>query len=129
VAMHLRPGYLSNFKNPSERMVFRFFRDAKAEAVAILLLSTADQHATRGPLTTDYDVQHHGDIAFPLIKKYFQKQKEAPFVRLISGHDLIKALKLTPGPDFAKILKKVEEAQHLGKIKTRDEALALAKKF
>ena len=129
VALHLRPGYLSNFKKPSERMIFRFFRDAKAEAVSILLLSTADQHATRGPLTTDYDVKHHGDIAFPLISKYFQKQKEAPFVRLISGHDLIKKLKLTPGPEFAKILKKVEEAQHLGKVTTRSEALAFAAKI
>ena len=129
VALHLRPGYLSNFKKPSERMIFRFLRDAKAEAVSILLLSTADQHATRGPLTTDYDVKHHEGIAFPLIDMYFQKKKEAPVVRLISGHDLIKKLKLTPGPEFAKILKEVEEAQHLGKVTTKAEALAFATKI
>jgi tRNA nucleotidyltransferase/poly(A) polymerase len=128
VTLHLRPGYLSNFKKPSARMIFRFFRDAKDEAVAILLLSIADQRSTRGPLTTEYDVRHHEDIAFPLIDEYFRKKKEKPFVRLVNGHDLIKDLKLKPGPLFAKILLKVEEAQHLGQVQTREEALALAAK-
>lgn len=126
VALHLRPGYLSNFKKPSDRMVFRFFRDAGAEAAAVLLLSTADQRSTRGPWTSEEDVKHHECIAFSLIRKYFEKQKEAPFVRLISGDDLIRKLRLKPGPDFSKILKTVEEAQHLGKITTRAQALALA---
>jgi tRNA nucleotidyltransferase/poly(A) polymerase len=128
VTMHLRPGYLSNFKKPSERMIFRFFRDAKDEAVSILLLAIADQRSTRGKLTTEYDVRHQEEIAFPLIKEYFRKKKEKPFARLINGHDLIRKLKLKPGPVFAKILLKVEEAQHLGRIKTRQEALAFAAK-
>ncbi|MBF0121945.1 MAG: HD domain-containing protein [Candidatus Omnitrophica bacterium] len=128
IGLHLRPGYLSNFKKPSERMTFRFFRDAKAEAVSILLLSTADQRSTRGPLTTDYDIKHHQDIAFPLIDRYFQKKDEAPFVRFIDGYDLIRKLKLEPGPEFSRILKEVEEAQHLGKVTTKAEALALALK-
>lgn len=129
VTLHLRPGYLSNFKKPSDRMIFRFFRDAKTEAVSVLLLSTADQRATRGPLTTDYDVRHHEDIAFPLIRKYFEKKAEAPVVRLISGHDLIRKLKLEPGPRFSKILKAVEEAQHLGKVTTKAGAILLAEKI
>jgi putative nucleotidyltransferase with HDIG domain len=128
VALHLRPGYLANFKNPSERMIFRFLRDAKREAASILLLATADQRSTRGPLTTDDDVNHHADVCFSLVDRFFEKQKEAPFVRLISGHDLIKVLKLTPGPVFAKILKEVEEAQHLGKVTTKAEALTFARK-
>ena len=128
VTLHLRPGYLSNFKKPSDRMIFRFFRDAGEEAVAILLLSIADQRSTRGPLTTEYDVRHHEGIAFPLIDEYFRKKKEKPFVRLINGHDLIKDLKLKPGPLFARILLKVEEAQHLGKVTTKDEALDLVRK-
>lgn len=128
VTLHLRPGYLSNFKRPSDKAIYRFLREAKDEAVSILLLSTADQHATRGPLTTDYDIKHHEEIAFPLIDAYFAKKKEKPFVRLINGHDLIKELGLKPGPAFAGILQAVEEAQHLGKITTREEALLLAEK-
>ncbi|MBF0486496.1 MAG: HD domain-containing protein [Candidatus Omnitrophica bacterium] len=129
VTLHLRPGYLSNFKKPSDRMIFRFFRDARDEAVSILLLSLADQYATRGPLTTEYDVSHHEKITWPLIKEYFRKKSEVPCQPLINGHDLIKTLKLKPGPVFARILSKVEEAQHLGKVTTKKEALALARKI
>ncbi len=46
--------------------------------------------------------------------------------RLISGDDLI-GLGLKPGPDFKEILRNVEDAQLEGRIRSRDEALALAR--
>ncbi len=128
VLWHLRPGYLSNFKVPSERMKFRFLRDAKDEAVSILFLSLADQRATRGPLTTKKHVRHHEAIVRELVEQRFRKCNEKPFLRLINGYDLINKLKLKPSPLFATILKEVEEAQVTGQIKTKREALALARK-
>jgi putative nucleotidyltransferase with HDIG domain len=128
VALHLRPGYLANFSQASERMVFRFMRDARKEAVSILLLAIADQRATRGPLTTPERVAHLESILFPLVHRYFTDQREKPFICLLNGHDLIKDLQLKPGPDFARILREVAEAQHLGKITTKEEALLLAEK-
>jgi poly(A) polymerase len=127
VRWHLRPGYLSDFKNPSDKAVFRYFRDTKDDAVGILLLSMADQRATRGPMTSDADQAQHRRICLKLIDQYFAKKKEKPFVALITGHDLIKKLKLKPSPLFGKILREVEEKQVLGKIQTRNEALELAK--
>ena len=129
VRWHLRPGYLSNFKKPSERAVFRFMRDAKEEAAGIALLSLADQRSTRGPATTQADQIHHEKICRDLVKRYFDKKKEKPFVRLINGHDLIKELKLSPSPLFATILEKVEEDQVTGKVRTRVQALAAARKL
>ncbi len=126
VLYHLRPGYLSNFKKPSDKSVFRYFRDTKDEAAAVLVLSLADQRSTRGPLTTEYDQKHHEKICTELLKQYFAAKKETPRVRLITGNDLIKKLKLKPSPLFSKILTSVEEEHALGKITTRDEALALA---
>ncbi|MBF0595280.1 MAG: HD domain-containing protein [Candidatus Omnitrophica bacterium] len=127
VALHLRPGYMSNFKKAPEKMVFRFLRDAKDGAAAILLLALADQRATRGVLTTAQDIKHHEAVVRPLIDLFFEKKNEKPFVRLIDGNDLIKELKLTPGPEFKKILAAVDEAQHLGKITTREQALEFAR--
>jgi len=128
VRWHLRPGYLSNFKQPSEKAIYRYFRDAKEEGVSILLLSLADQRSTRGPATTETDQKHHEKICLGLVERYFEQKKQKPFVRLISGKDLIAKLKLKPSPLFTKILMAVEEQQTLGKIKTKKEALALAKK-
>jgi poly(A) polymerase len=129
VLWHLRPGYLSNVTSPTRRAIFRYFRDTKDEALSILLLSLADQRATRGPLTTDYDQRHHAIIVRKLIKTYLDKKKETPFIRLINGHDLIRELKLEPSPLFAKILREVEEKQATGLIATKKEALRLALKI
>ncbi|MDP2652505.1 MAG: HD domain-containing protein [Candidatus Omnitrophota bacterium] len=127
IQWHLRPGYLSNFKQPSERSVFRFFRDTKDEAVSVLLMSLADQRSTRGPLTSEADQRHHEKICLGLTRRYFEIKKAKPLVRLIDGHDLIKALKLTPSPLFGKILKEIEEMQATGKVATREDALAAAR--
>ncbi len=123
VALHLRPGYMSNFNKAPAKMVFRFLRDAKEEAAAVLLLSLADQRATRGPLTTEKAVRHHETIVRSLLGLFFAKKKEMPFVRLIDGHDLITQLSLPPGPEFKRLLAAVDEAQHLGKVTTSGEAL------
>ncbi len=128
VTLHLRPGYLSNFKKPSEKAVYRFLRDAKGEALAVVLLAMADQRATLGPLTTAYDAEHHDAVCRAVLQQLLAAQQapvQAPF---INGHDLIKELKLNPGPLFKKILAAVEEEKHLGKVTTREAALAFAAK-
>ena len=125
--MHLRPGYLSNFKRPSGKAVFRYYRDTKDEAAAIAILGLADQAATCGPLTTAARSKHHAKICYMLIERYFELKDQEPLQRLLTGHDLIKVLKLKPSALFGKILLQVEEAAALGKIKTTNEALILAK--
>jgi hypothetical protein len=64
-----------------------------------------------------------------LVKRFFEKKREKPFVRLINGYDLIEELKLKPSPLFAKILREVEEKQALGKISTKQEALEFAREI
>ncbi len=129
VRMHLRPGYLSNFKRPSGKAIFRYLRDTRDEAGAIAILSLADQGATRGPLTTAAKSRHHAQICHMLIERYFELKDQKPKQRLLTGHDLIKVLKLKPSELFGKILVRVEEAAALGKIKTKEEALTLARQM
>jgi len=49
-----------------------------------------------------------------------------PPMRLVTGEDLI-ALGLTPGPEFSKILRQVEDAILEGKVKSKEEGLALVR--
>jgi tRNA nucleotidyltransferase/poly(A) polymerase len=127
VRMHLRPGYLSNFKNPTPKAIFRYFRDTKDEAGSLAILALADQASTCGPLTTKARHKYHAKICHMLIDRYFERKDQKPKQRLLTGHDLIKVLKLKPSALFGKILTKVEEAAALGKIKTKAEALAIAR--
>jgi poly(A) polymerase len=126
---HLRPGYLADNAVLTKRAIHRFFRDTEDEAASVLLVSIADQRATRGPLATPESRKKHEKVSFGLLEKYFEIAKEEPFRRLIDGADLIKKCKLKPGPVFSIILDAVEEAQVEGSIKTKTEALALARKI
>ena len=127
VRLHLRPGYLANFKRPGEKAVFRFLRDAKDEAASLAVLALADQAATRGKWTEVSKARHHAKICHMLIRKYFELKEQKPKQRLITGDDLIKVFKLKPSELFGKILSRVEEAAALGKISTKEEALRLAR--
>ena len=129
VLWHLRPGYLGDFACPSARAKFRFFRDAGSEAISTLLLSIADQRATKGPLTTSASRLQHEKVVFGMIREHYRKKKEKKMLRLVNGNDLMREFKLEPSPLIGKILTELEELQAIGKIKTKEEALKAAKKF
>ena len=121
---HLRPGYLADNAVLTKRAVHRYFRDTKEEALSVLLVSIADQRATRGPMASPASRRKHERVVFALIKQYFDLLKQKPFKRLINGDDLIKKLKLSPGPIFSTLLNAIEEMQVEGKVKSKAQALA-----
>jgi len=129
VFWHLRPGYMADAQKLSARAKFRYFRDTATESASVLLLSLADQRATRGPLTSQESRLKHEKVVSGLIKEYFRKQKEKKLPRLVNGDDLIKEFKLQPSPLIGKILTQIEELQASGRVKTRDQALEAAKKI
>ncbi len=129
VLWHLRPGYLADSQEPTARAKFRYFRDTGSEALSILLLSLADQRATKGPLTTMNARKQHERVVARLIREYLKKGKEKKKERLVNGNDIMKALKLPPSKLIGRILSELQELQAIGKVKTRDEALCSARKF
>jgi len=126
---HLRPGYLADNPLLSKRAKFRYFRDTQEEGASILLLSIADQRATRGRLTSEEGRIQHERVCLELIREYFRQKKMVKPKRFINGDMLMKKFKLKPSPLIGKILSELEELQAIGKIKTKEEALKAAKKF
>jgi poly(A) polymerase len=71
----------------------------------------------------------HGSLeAYNFVKKFLAETppEQVRPARLLGGDDL-KALGFTPGPKFKVILEAVEEAQLNGTVRTKEEALQLAK--
>ena len=123
VLWHLRPGYLADNEEITPRAVFRYFRDTREEALSILLLSIADQRATKGPLTSKSSRIRHEKVVSSLIKEYFRRKKEKKLPRLINGDDLQKKFGLEPSPLIGKVLKEIEELQAIGNVTTKKQAL------
>lgn len=129
VLWHLRPGFMADIKELSARAKFRYFRDAGKEAVSILLLSVADQRATKGPLTTRASRMRHEKVVFGLINEYFRQKKEEKPTRLLNGDDLIRKFKLEPSKLIGSVLSDLEELQAIGKIRSRQEAFQAANRL
>jgi tRNA nucleotidyltransferase (CCA-adding enzyme) len=74
-------------------------------------------------------VASHGDLStYEWVRERLARIADEPLVppRLITGNDLID-LGLRPGPQIGEILRSVEDARLEGRVRTRDEALALAR--
>jgi poly(A) polymerase len=129
VLWHLRPGYLANNPHPTKRAIFRYFRDTGGEALAVLLLSLADQRATKGPQSTPLSRLRHEKTVKALIRKLLKQKDEKRLVRFLNGNDLMGKFKLPASPLIGKLLTELEEAQAIGKVKNKKEAWQLAAKL
>jgi poly(A) polymerase len=127
---HLRPGQLSNgHELPSRRALYRFFRDLGDAVPDLLLLNLADHAAARGPrMEPEHWAGHVAYIHWILEQRSTDETLSRP-PRLVTGNDLMSELGLLPGPLLGKLLGALEEAQAVGTVTTREQALKLAKRL
>ena len=128
VRHHLRPGFLSREPTLSRRAIYRFFKELGDNGPGCLLTWWADRMATRGSQSRldQIDVQR-ARLEELLTAYFFQAEEVVKPPRLIDGHQLMAALHLQPGPILGDLLGAIEEAQAEGRIRTSEEALALAR--
>ena len=129
VRHHLRPLLLAQTgERPSRRAVYRFFRDTEEAGVDICLLSLADVWATYGSSLPQDVWIHHLDIVRTLLEAWWEHTTERVSPpALLNGNDLINELHLNPGPEIGILLEKIREAQVVGSIRNRRDALKLAR--
>lgn len=115
-------------QTPSRKAIYRFFRDSGKAGIDLILLALADLRATRANELTVETWSAYLDVVRILLENYWEKPEEvvAP-PRLLDGNDLIKELKLSPGPLIGQLLETIRENQAAGKIQNREQALALAR--
>ena len=127
VRYHMRPTQMSHEGTPSNRAIYRYFRDTGLASIDILFLSLADHLAARGPeLEPDQWRWHTGQVNF-LLEGFFREKRVISPPKLLDGHDLISLFGLKPGPEIRELLDSLKEAQSAGEVTTRDEALYYVK--
>ena len=128
VENHLRPKQAAQKGElPTQRAVYRYFRDAGDAAVDTLYLNLADYWAARGPALGVEEWQEHVTIITHILWQGLYQGPVTQLPRLVDGHDLMRELGLGPGPYLGHLLEAVREAQGAGQVTTRGEALAVAR--
>lgn len=125
---HLRPVQLGQQGAPSNKAVYRFFRDTGDAGIETLFLSLADHLGSVGPSINRDGFRRHVVLTSYILQMRFGEEQIVSPPRLIDGDALMAALRLEPGPLIGELLEAVREAQAAGEVETVDQALALARR-
>ena len=127
VEQHLRPTQMSQGGELStDRAIYRYFRDLDDVAIDTLYLCLADYLAAKGPKLVPDDWANHARMVAHILQVGTRQSSPSKPDRLLTGHDLMQHFNLSPGPQVGRLLERVNEAQAVGDITTREEALTLA---
>jgi len=125
---HLRPVQMAHEEFPTQRAIYRYFRDTDEVGIDILFLALADYLASRGPLASMEEWKKHCQLINYILAEHDKQQTKILPVKLINGHDIMNNFDLSPGPLIGKLLAIVNEAHASGELSTREEALALVRR-
>jgi poly(A) polymerase len=125
---HLRPAQMANDELPTQRAIYRYFRDTGEAGIDVLLLALADYLASRGPLASMEEWRKHCQLINHILAEHDKQQAKILPVKLIDGDDIMTKFDLAPGALIGKLLAMVNEAHASGELSTREEALALVRK-
>ncbi len=124
VRQHLRPMHLGMLDEITLRARYRFHRDVAEEVPALVCLTIADAAGTdgRGPEGVYRGATRA--LLDSLLAGEAPAAREAAEPPLLRGEDVMDALGLASGPRVGAVLRRAREAQALGAIRTRDDAIA-----
>ena len=125
VRAHMRPLSLASAKSLTMRALRRFWLHLDELGMFVIIVSLADLLATRGvDMTVDY-IRRHLHVLLRLLEAYREVHALRSRPRLLSGYDVMQRYGVPRGPLIGKALRAIEEAQLNGRIRTREEAIAL----
>ena len=131
VKHHLRPTQMSSEgQYPTNRAMYRYYRDLKDVAFDILFLNMADYLAAKEDQLEIADWRDHCYLIDFIMKKgldILAIDNQVKQDRLIDGYRLMKILGIGPGQTIGVLLEQLEESHKVGEISTKEEAILLAR--
>jgi poly(A) polymerase len=122
VRHHLRPMHLTAAAALTPRARWRFYRDLGPDTRDLLLLVLADAAAVRGQ--SPLRLWRRARLLRELMAGWAEQAQAAAAPPLVRGQDVMARFGLSPGPEVGRLLERAREAQDLGVVRTREEALA-----
>ena len=129
VRHHLRPSQMApENKLPSDKAIYRYFRDLDEASLDNLYLNMADYLAARGPNLELYNWEQHCQVLSHIIDRGLGEVSATKLPKLIDGNDIMNEFSIKPGRKLGEILREIKEAQALGTVNTREGALEIVSK-
>lgn len=122
VDQHMRPGNLTQLPEISTRAIYRYFRDLGKEGIDLLILSLADRYSYLRISKKPKEIKLHHKRILEILKQYYEEKEKVTPPKLLDGYTVMKICQIPPGPKVGELLRRIEEAQAEGKIKTKEEA-------
>jgi putative nucleotidyltransferase with HDIG domain len=123
VRHHLRPGHLAAAGRVTPRARYRFFRDLGEDTRDLLLLNLVDAAAVTG--VSPLAIWRGASLVRDLLRGWEETARAgAEAAPLVRGEDVMARFGIAPGPEVGRLLERAREAQSLGLVSTREEALA-----
>lgn len=119
--------WLEKHQAPSRKAIYRFFRDSGEAGTDLILLGLADLRATHNHTLTEDHWVAALHVAGIFLENYMEKREEIVSPpRLLDGNELITELGLEPGRIVGQLLEAIREAQAMGEVATREQAVQFA---
>jgi poly(A) polymerase len=122
VRHHLRPMHLASAASITARARYRFYRDLREDTRDLLLLVLVDAAAVTG--ASPVAAWRRSTVVRELMRGWAEQRVAAAAPPLVRGEDVMARYRLEPGPRIGWLLAQAREAQDLGRVRSREEALA-----
>jgi putative nucleotidyltransferase with HDIG domain len=122
---HLRLGFLVHERPLSRRAVWRYLEATDPYAADVTVFTVADRLATRGK-NAEPAIAAHLELAREMLGPALERRSTPKPEPILRGDELTRELGVR-GPQIGELLAELEEAQYAGEIRTREDALNLAR--
>lgn len=128
VRWHDLPAALDRAGEVTRLATYRYFHATGRAGIDIGLLSLADRLGMYLPPIPQEVWRRRVEVVRVLYEAYFEADWLNP-PRLLSGDELVQSLGIQPGPAIGRLLAAIREAQAIGEVRTRAQAIDLARRM
>ncbi len=123
VRLHMRIHDIAHSNPVSKRAIFRFVREAGEMTPSLVVLNLADHRGTHQAKLDIERWQERLSLVDRILEFYYKRLGERLPKPILSGSEIIERWKIHPGPTIGKLLRGLQEAQAMGEVSTREEAV------
>lgn len=130
IKYHIYPSQVMCAPEITDKILMRYIRKMEEDSIDGIFLAKADRLSARGIEITDKIVETNIKSLNYLLQFFHENKKILePLPKLLSGNEIMEILQIKPSKRLGEIVKVLYEAQVLGEVVTKEDAVNFIKKM